>query len=147
SAWSLCGYSLNTFTAQETSRTYTFWPLFGHRSSSDYGMERYYPHPVFLSGYRMVGYYPHPVHHALTQAQCGRSHTSAFEKQSPQRYTAVGRLMTERIAYNGTQKKPDQQESHANQGKERAEPEEEFYHGKNVIEECENQALYSFALG
>jgi len=53
--------------------------------------------------------------------------------------------MTQRIAYDGTQEKPEQQKPHANQGEERAEPKEEFYYGKNVREKCQNQALYSFA--
>jgi hypothetical protein len=54
-------------------------------------------------------------------------------------------LVTKRIAYDGAQEKPKKQEPHTNQSEERAEPKEEFYHGKNVMEKCQNQALYSFA--
>jgi len=53
--------------------------------------------------------------------------------------------MTQRIAYNGAQEKPEQQKPHANQGEECAEPKEEFYYCKNVMEKCQNQSRYSFA--
>ena len=53
--------------------------------------------------------------------------------------------MTERISYDGAQEEPEQQEPNANQSEERAEPKENFYHRKNVMEKCQNQALDSFA--
>jgi len=71
----------------------------------------------------------------------------SIEKQFPQRYVPVSRLVAESIAYDGAQEEPEKHESHANQGEERAEPKEEFYHRKSVMEKCHNQALYSFAFG
>ena len=58
----------------------------------------------------------------------------SIEKQFPQRYIPVSRLVTESIAYDGTQEEPEQHEPHSDQGEERAKPEEDFYHSKNVIE-------------
>ena len=76
---------------------------------------------------------------------CFSSMIRSIEKEFPQRYTPVRRLVTERIAYDGAQAEPEKQEPHANQGEERAEPKEELYHRKNVMENCQNQALDSFA--
>ena len=53
--------------------------------------------------------------------------------------------MTERIAYDGAQEEPEEHEPHADQSEERTEPKEEFYHGKNIVEKCQNQVLNSFA--
>lgn len=81
----------------------------------------------------------------LTQAACRRSPRLEIKKQFPQRYVPVYRLVTESISYDGVQEEPEEQESHTNQGEERAEPKKEFHYRKDVIKKGQNQALHSFA--